>query len=70
MVWRNYEGNPIKLVDLLQSLHATFGAHLDLRSFADYLGDVKIINCTEGSYIDAYERGSIEDMFLKDKLTN
>ncbi len=62
MVWRNYEGNPIKLVDLLQSLHATFGAHLDLRSFADYLGDVKIINCTEGSYIDAYERGKLEDI--------
>ena len=63
IVWRDYEGKPIKLIDLLQSLCSTFGAHLDLRSFADYLGDVKIINCTEGSYIDAYERGKLEDYF-------
>lgn len=62
MVWRDYAGKPIKLIDLLQSLCSTFRAHMDLRHFADYMGDVKIVNCTEGSYIDAYERGSMEDM--------
>lgn len=61
-VWLDYQGNPIKLADLLESNLSTFRNHQNLRDFADYLGDVKIINCTEGSYIDAYERGRLEDI--------
>ena len=61
-VWRDYEGNPIKLVDFLTSQLQTFTGHLSLRSFADYLGDVRIINRTKGSYIDAYERETFEKM--------
>lgn len=62
-VWLDYQGNPIKLADLLESNLSTFRNHQNLREFADYLGDVKIVNCTEGSYIDAYERGKLEDYF-------
>jgi hypothetical protein len=64
-VWLDYQGNPIKLADLLESNLSTFRNHQILRDFADYLGDVRIINCTEGSYIDAYERGKLE-VLLKD----
>lgn len=62
-VWVDYQGNPISITDLLESNLSTFRNHHNLRAFADYLGDVKIINCTEGSYIDAYERGKLEDLF-------
>lgn len=62
-VWVDYDGKPIKLTDFLSSQLTTFTMHMNLRAFADYLGDVKIINCTEGSYIDAYERGKLEDLF-------
>ena len=61
-VWRDYEGNPIKLTDFLASQLQTFTSHMDLRSFADYLGDVRIINRTKGSYIDAYEWDTFENM--------
>lgn len=61
-VWLDYQGNPISITDLLESNLSTFRNHHNLRAFADYLGDVKIINCTEGSYIDAYERGKLEEM--------
>lgn len=61
-VWRDYEGKPIKLVDFLASQLETFTSHLDLRRFVDYLGDVRIINRTKGSYIDAYERETFEKM--------
>ena len=61
-VWLDYEGNPIKLEDLLESNLSTFHNHQVLRSYADFLGDVRIINCTEGSYIDAYERQTFEEL--------
>ena len=65
-VWVDYEGKPIHLIDFLSSQLCTFTMHMNLRRFADYLGDVKIINCTEGSYIDAYERGKLEDIINGD----
>lgn len=65
-VWVDYEGKPIHLIDFLSSQLCTFTMHMNLRKFADYLGDVKIINCTEGSYIDAYERGKLEDIINGD----
>ena len=61
-VWRDYEGNPIKLIDFLASQLQTFTGHMSLRSFADYIGDVRIINRTKDSYIDAYERDTFENM--------
>ena len=61
-VWLDYEGNPIKLIDFLSSQLVTFTGHLNLKNFADYLGDVKIINRTKDSYIDAYERASFESL--------
>ena len=64
-VWRDYEGNPIKLVDFLASQLETFTSHMDLRAFANYMGDVKIINRTEGSFIDAYESDSFENLLAK-----
>ena len=62
-VWRDYEGNPIKLRDFLESQLATFTGHLYLNEFAKYM-HVKIINRTVGSYIDAYEKKSFEDLFV------
>ena len=64
-VWLDYEGNPIKLIDFIASQLSTFTNHMNLRSFADYLGDVKIINRTKDSYIDAYERGTFEELLTK-----
>lgn len=64
-VWLDYEGNPIKLIDFIESQLSTFTNHMNLRSFADYLGDVKIINRTKDSYIDAYERGTFEELLTK-----
>ena len=61
-VWRDYEGNPIQLIDFLASQLQTFTGHMSLRSFADYIGDVRIINRTKDSYIDAYERDTFENM--------
>ncbi len=66
-VWLDYNKKPIHLTDLLESNLSTFRNHMNLREFADYLGDVKIINCTEGSYIDAYERGKLEDIINDDR---
>lgn len=59
-VWVDYEGKPIHLIDFLESQLATFTGHMYLRGFADDLG-AKVINRTKDSYIDAYNRGSLED---------
>ncbi|MCI6672307.1 MAG: hypothetical protein MSG77_07200 [Prevotella sp.] len=64
-VWVDYEGKPIKLIDTLASQLSTFSGHLYLREFANYLGDVQIINCTKDSYIDAYKRGNFEELLIK-----
>lgn len=58
-VWVDYDGNPIKITDLCESLSSTFHSYYDLEEFSKYIGDVKIINCTKGSYIDAFQRGEI-----------
>ncbi len=61
-VWVDYDGNPIKITDLCESLSSTFHSYYDLEEFSKYIGDVKIINCTKGSYIDAFERGEISEI--------
>lgn len=63
-VWLDYEGNPIKLVDFLSSQLTTFTGHMELRRFADYLG-ARIINRTPGSYIDAYARGTFDELLKR-----
>ncbi len=55
-VWVDYDGMPIKITDLTESLTSTFRSYYDLEEFSQFLGDTKICNCTEGSYIDAFER--------------
>ena len=42
-VWRDYEGNPIKLIDFVGSQLVTFTSHMYLRAFAEYM-HVNIIN--------------------------
>ncbi len=59
-IWVDYDGNPIKITDLLESLLSTFTSYQYLEEFSKYLGNIKIINCTEGSYIDAFERMKID----------
>ncbi len=61
-VWVDYDGKPIKITDLLESNLSTFNSYHNLKSFADYLGDIRIVNCTKGSFIDAFERGKLENL--------
>ena len=53
--WMSY-GKPCKMHTLMQMLHDVFKSYWSVREFADYLGNVKILNCTKGSFIDAFER--------------
>ncbi|KXB84901.1 hypothetical protein HMPREF3034_00504 [Prevotella sp. DNF00663] len=48
---------PMKLHEVLSMLQHTFESYWQIREFADYLGDVSIINKTPESFIDAFERG-------------
>ena len=67
-IWCDYDGKPIKLVDFLSSQLATFTGHMYLQDFANYM-NVKIINRTEGSYIDAYEKKNFKSL-LEESLFN
>ena len=60
-VWRDYDGNPIKLIDFVGSQLVTFTSHMYLRAFAEYM-HVNIINRTEESYIDSYDKKSFEEL--------
>lgn len=60
-VWLDYEGNPIKLRDFLESQLATFTGHMYLRDFANYM-HIQIINRTKNSYIDAYEKKNLDNL--------
>lgn len=50
------EGKPCKMHTLMRMMHDVFKSYWYVREFADYLGNVEIINCTNGSFIDAFER--------------
>lgn len=62
-VWRDYDGNPIKLIDFVGSQLVTFTSHMYLRDFAEYM-HVKIINRTEDSYIDSYDKKSFQELLF------
>lgn len=47
-----------RLHDILLSFHIAFKSYFGVRRYADAAG-VKITNITPGSYIDAFERGSL-----------
>lgn len=53
--WMSY-GKPCKMHILMQMMHDVFKSYWSVRDFADSLGNVRIINCTKGSFIDAFER--------------
>jgi hypothetical protein len=53
--WLRASGEPYKLHELLIDLSAMFSGYWELKKYADYL-NVKIINHTEDSFIDAFER--------------
>lgn len=55
-VWKHADGTPIPLHELLSMLANTFRSYFELKEYADYLGDVRIINKTPGSFIDAFDR--------------
>ena len=67
-VWRNYDGTPIRLIDFISSQLVTFTGHLYLQEFADYM-NVKIFNRTTGSFIDAYEKRTLDNLFEDKEIT-
>ena len=54
--WVAGDGSVVKLTTFLYNMYLAFSSYHILRKFAQYYGDVKILNCTEGSWIDAFER--------------
>lgn len=52
----NSDGSTWKMPQVLYALYLMFKGYTDLKMYADYLGNVKIINRTKGSWIDAFER--------------
>lgn len=54
--WYTVNGEPYKMHVILRDLAQMFDSYHQLRCFADSLGDVRVINYTKGSYIDAFER--------------
>ena len=54
--WYTVNGEPYKMHVILRDLAQMFDSYHQLRSFSDSLGDVRIVNYTKDSYIDAFER--------------
>lgn len=54
--WRKIGGGVFTMHELLRTLADTFEGYHDLVTFANHIGDIKIINYTKGSFIDAFER--------------
>ena len=54
--WYTVNGEPYKMHVILRDLAQMFDSYHQLRCFADSLGDVRIVNYTKDSYIDAFER--------------
>ena len=48
-------GEILKMYEILSDLSKVFFSYCQVRKYADYK-KCKIINCTENSYIDAFER--------------
>lgn len=58
--WLKYTGEPYRLHEVLRDLAYMFEGYVELKEYAEYIGDVKIINCTPNSFIDAFDRELIE----------
>ncbi len=54
-IWCKYTGEPYKMHEILTDLSKAFEAYHNLRRYADN-ENVKIVNYTKNSYIDAFER--------------
>lgn len=53
--WLKYDGEPYKLHEILSDLSKMFASYQDLQRYSKFKG-VNIVNCTEGSFIDAFDR--------------
>ena len=51
-------GEPYKMHEALRDFAQMFDGYHQLRKYADFRG-CKIVNCTKGSFIDAFERESV-----------
>ena len=49
-------GPVFKMHEALNAFSKMFYGYICLQEYADYIGDVKIINRTKGSFIDAFNR--------------
>lgn len=58
--WLKCSGEPYRMHEILRDLAYMFEGYFELKEYAEYIGDVKIINCTPNSFIDAFERELIE----------
>ena len=54
--WYKCSGKAYKMHEVLRDLAQTFDSYHQLRIWADSYSDIKIVNYTEGSFIDAFER--------------
>jgi hypothetical protein len=54
--WKEIQGDEAKLHEVLRLYAYMFEAYWDLRRFSEDIGNVEIINCTNNSYIDAFNR--------------
>lgn len=54
--WKKLNNEIYKMHEILRTLSYTFIGYHDLQRYAHYLGDVKIINKTKNSFIDAFPK--------------
>lgn len=54
--WLQCSGVPYRMHIILRDLAQMFDSYWDLRYFADAIGNVRILNKTRGSFIDAFDR--------------
>ena len=54
--WNKCYGEAYKMHEILRDLAQMFDSYHQLRIFADQIGGICIVNCTKGSYIDAFNR--------------
>ena len=55
------ESRPRRLHEVLEKLMFAFRSYFDLKDYANSR-DVKIYNCTPGSFIDAFERKNLNEI--------
>lgn len=55
--WLKGSGEPYKMHEVLRDLAYMFNSYHELQIYASYLGNIKIINNSPNSFIDAFDRG-------------